>query len=71
MSARVGDFELARQTREGQSHLMTRVIGTHVYLVPEYMLSGQLTVGVVVLEIMSGRMAQDVVANKLLVTDWA
>ncbi|URE04395.1 receptor-like protein kinase [Musa troglodytarum] len=80
MRARVADFGLARQSREGQSHLTTRVAGTHGYLAPEYALYGQLTeksdvysFGVLVLEIMSGRRALDtsVASNLVLVTDWA
>lgn len=80
MRARVADFGLAKQTREGQSHLTTRVAGTHGYLAPEYALYGQLTeksdvysFGVVVLEIMSGRKALDMSAssNVVLITDWA
>ncbi|KAJ6803200.1 uncharacterized protein M6B38_107300 [Iris pallida] len=80
MRARVADFGLAKQTREGQSHLTTRVAGTHGYLAPEYALYGQLTeksdvysFGVVVLEIMSGRKALDMSASSsvVLITDWA
>ncbi|THU67710.1 hypothetical protein C4D60_Mb05t27590 [Musa balbisiana] len=80
MRARVADFGLARQSREGQSHLTTRVAGTHGYLAPEYALYGQLTeksdvysFGVLVLELMSGRRALDtsVASNLVLVTDWA
>ncbi|XP_073102068.1 probable receptor-like protein kinase At1g11050 [Elaeis guineensis] len=80
MRARVADFGLARQSREGQSHLTTRVAGTHGYLAPEYALYGQLTeksdvysFGVLVLEIMSGRNALDTSAesNLVLITDWA
>lgn len=78
--ARVADFGLARQSREGQSHLTTRVAGTHGYLAPEYALYGQLTeksdvysFGVSLLEIMSGRRALDMSAPSgiVLVTDWA
>ncbi|KAL0348254.1 UNVERIFIED_CONTAM: putative receptor-like protein kinase [Sesamum angustifolium] len=36
MRARVADFGLAKQSQEGQSHLTTRVAGTHGYLAPEY-----------------------------------
>ncbi|KAG1328105.1 putative receptor-like protein kinase [Cocos nucifera] len=80
MRARVADFGLARQSREGQSHLTTRVAGTRGYLAPEYALYGQLTeksdvysFGVLVLEIMSGRNALDtsVESNLVLITDWA
>ncbi|RVX04540.1 putative receptor-like protein kinase [Vitis vinifera] len=81
MRARVADFGLAKQSREGQSHLTTRVAGTHGYLAPEYALYGQLTeksdvysFGVVVLEIMCGRKALDLSSGSpgaFLITDWA
>ncbi|KAG0501723.1 hypothetical protein HPP92_001795 [Vanilla planifolia] len=80
LRARVADFGLAKQSREGQSHLTTRVAGTHGYLAPEYALYGQLTeksdvysFGVLVLEIMSGRRALDMSSpsNLVLITDWA
>ncbi|KAF8377069.1 hypothetical protein HHK36_030442 [Tetracentron sinense] len=82
MKARVADFGLARQSREGQSHLTTRVAGTHGYLAPEYALYGQLTeksdvysFGVVVLEIMCRRKALDFSSSSspqaVLITDWA
>ncbi|KAL8208936.1 hypothetical protein R6Q57_008348 [Mikania cordata] len=82
MGARVADFGLAKQSREGQSHLTTRVAGTHGYLAPEYALYGQLTeksdvysFGVVILEIMCGRKALDLSStdspHKFLITDWA
>ncbi|KAF7143543.1 hypothetical protein RHSIM_Rhsim05G0044000 [Rhododendron simsii] len=82
MRARVADFGLAKQSREGQSHLTTRVAGTHGYLAPEYALYGQLTeksdvysFGVVVLEIMGGRKALDLSSSgsphAFLITDWA
>lgn len=80
MRARVADFGLARRSREGQSHLTTRVAGTHGYLAPEYALYGQLTeksdvysFGVLVLEILSGRHVLDMTASTgpVLITDWA
>jgi hypothetical protein len=80
MRARVADFGLARRSREGQSHLTTRVAGTHGYLAPEYALYGQLTeksdvysFGVLLLEIMSGRRVLDMTApaGPVLITDWA
>ncbi|XP_071725613.1 probable receptor-like protein kinase At1g11050 [Rutidosis leptorrhynchoides] len=81
MGARVADFGLAKQSREGQSHLTTRVAGTHGYLAPEYALYGQLTeksdvysFGVVILEIMCGRKAIDLSSESpraFLITDWA
>uniref|UniRef100_A0A2C9VHP5 non-specific serine/threonine protein kinase n=1 Tax=Manihot esculenta TaxID=3983 RepID=A0A2C9VHP5_MANES len=43
MRARVADFGLAKQSRESQSHLSTRVAGTRGYLAPEYALYGQVT----------------------------
>ncbi|KAL5562821.1 hypothetical protein UlMin_032568 [Ulmus minor] len=81
MRARVADFGLAKQSREGQSHLTTRVAGTHGYLAPEYALYGQLTeksdvysFGVVILEIMCGRKALDLSSSEspraFLLTDW-
>uniref|UniRef100_A0A7N0ZXU5 non-specific serine/threonine protein kinase n=1 Tax=Kalanchoe fedtschenkoi TaxID=63787 RepID=A0A7N0ZXU5_KALFE len=82
MRARVADFGLAKQSTEGQSHLTTRVAGTHGYLAPEYALYGQLTdksdvysFGVVILEIMCGRRALDLSSSgsthAFLITDWA
>jgi hypothetical protein len=80
MRASLADFGLARRSREGQSHLTTRVAGTHGYLAPEYALYGQLTeksdvysFGVLVLEVMSGRHALDLAAPSgvVLITDWA
>ncbi|OWM90107.1 probable receptor-like protein kinase At1g11050 [Punica granatum] len=79
MKARVSDFGLAKQSREGQSHLTTRVAGTYGYLAPEYALYGQLTeksdvysFGIVILEIMSGRKVLDISdSSVLLITDWA
>ncbi|XP_030545165.1 probable receptor-like protein kinase At1g11050 [Rhodamnia argentea] len=80
MNARVADFGLAKQSREGQSHLTTRVAGTYGYLAPEYALYGQLTeksdvysFGVVILEVMSGRKVLDTSElnpGPLLITDW-
>ncbi|KAK6132261.1 hypothetical protein DH2020_034001 [Rehmannia glutinosa] len=79
MKALVADFGLAKQSSEGQSHLTTRVAGTHGYLAPEYALYGQLTekidvysFGIVILEIMSGRRVLDASEpSKILITDWA
>ncbi|PIA27252.1 hypothetical protein AQUCO_08200044v1 [Aquilegia coerulea] len=83
MKARVADFGLVKQIKEGQSHLTTRVAGTHGYLAPEYALYGQLTeksdvysFGVVVLEIISSRRALDLSYSNsdpqaILITDWA
>ncbi|CAL8106062.1 unnamed protein product [Prunus armeniaca] len=84
LKAKVADFGLAKQSSEGQSHLTTRVAGTHGYLAPEYALYGQLTeksdvysFGIVILEIMSGRKVLDTSNDSgsnqsfVLITDWA
>lgn len=79
MKAKVADFGLAKQSTEGQSHLTTRVAGTHGYLAPEYALYGQLTeksdvysFGILILEIMSGRKVLDTSnPSVILITDWA
>lgn len=78
MRARVADFGLATRGKEGESHLTTRIAGTHGYLAPEYALYGQLTeksdvysFGIVVLEIMCGRKALDFSSSTVLITDWA
>ncbi|CAL1412518.1 unnamed protein product [Linum trigynum] len=79
MKAKVADFGLAKQSLEGQSHVTTRVAGTHGYLAPEYALYGQLTeksdvysFGVVILEVISGRKVIDSSSSSfLLITDWA
>lgn len=79
MKARVSDFGLAKQNAEGQSHLTTRVAGTHGYLAPEYALYGHFTekidvysFGVLILEIMSSRRVLDASEpSKILITDWA
>ncbi|KAF9609780.1 hypothetical protein IFM89_018228 [Coptis chinensis] len=79
MKARVADFGLAKQCKEDQSHLTTRVAGTYGYLAPEYALYGQLTeksdvysFGIVILETMSGRKVLDMSSpTSLLITDWA
>ncbi|KAH6823345.1 Protein kinase superfamily protein [Perilla frutescens var. hirtella] len=78
MRARLADFGLAKRGKEGESHLTTRIAGTHGYLAPEYALYGQLTgksdvysFGIVVLEIMCGRKALDMSSSTFLITDWA
>ncbi|KAI3821264.1 hypothetical protein L1987_08828 [Smallanthus sonchifolius] len=82
MKALVADFGLAKQSRDGQSHMTTRIAGTYGYVAPEYALYGQLTeksdvysFGIIVLEIMSGRMVLEEVkgvnSGMVLVADWA
>ncbi|KAF0922320.1 hypothetical protein E2562_031812 [Oryza meyeriana var. granulata] len=65
--AKLSDFGLAKDGPEGDdTHVSTRVMGTHGYAAPEYILTGHLTTksdvysfGVVLLEILSGRRAVD------------
>ncbi|XP_027106421.1 probable receptor-like protein kinase At1g11050 [Coffea arabica] len=82
MRARIADFGLAKENREGQSHLTTKVAGTYGYLAPEYALYGRLTeksdvysFGVVVLEIMCGKKALSWSSSEssqaILIADWA
>ncbi|XP_071702665.1 probable receptor-like protein kinase At1g11050 [Rutidosis leptorrhynchoides] len=82
MKALVADFGLAKQNREGQTHMTTRVAGTYGYVAPEYALYGQLTeksdvysFGIIVLEIMSGRKvleeAKGSNSGMVLIADWA
>ncbi|XP_057518866.1 probable receptor-like protein kinase At1g11050 [Amaranthus tricolor] len=66
MRARMAEFGLGRQSIQGQSHLHTRVTGTHGYLAPEYAMYGQLTeksdiysFGMIILETMTGKKAFD------------
>ncbi|KAJ6381330.1 hypothetical protein OIU77_030079 [Salix suchowensis] len=66
-NARLSDFGLARDAPTGDnSHVSTRIMGTHGYAAPEYLARGHLTAksdvysfGVVVLEMLSGRRAID------------
>ncbi|CAO2813643.1 unnamed protein product [Amaranthus hypochondriacus] len=65
--ARLSDFGLAKLGPVGdRTHVSTRVMGTYGYCAPEYAMSGKLTLksdiyslGVVLLEIISGRKAID------------
>ncbi|KAF3323440.1 serine/threonine-protein kinase [Carex littledalei] len=66
-NAKLSDFGLAKDGPEGDdSHVSTRVMGTHGYAAPEYIMTGHLTAksdvysfGVVLLELLSGRMCVD------------
>ncbi|CAK9319973.1 unnamed protein product [Citrullus colocynthis] len=65
--AKLSDFGLARDGPIGdQSHVSTKIMGTHGYAAPEYLATGHLTArsdvysfGVVLLELLSGRRAID------------
>lgn len=58
---KIADFGLARLFPEDETHVNTRVAGTHGYMAPEYLMHGHLSVkadvysyGVLVLELISG-----------------
>ncbi|XP_073010914.1 serine/threonine-protein kinase RIPK-like [Typha latifolia] len=66
-NAKLSDFGLAKQGPEDdETHVTTRIMGTHGYAAPEYILTGHLTsksdvysFGVVLLEILTGRRSID------------
>lgn len=66
-NAKLSDFGLAKDGPEGDNtHVSTRVMGTHGYAAPEYIMTGHLTTmndvygfGVVLLELLTGRRAMD------------
>ncbi|CAH9098823.1 unnamed protein product [Cuscuta epithymum] len=66
-TAKLSDFGLAKDGPEGdETHVSTRIMGTHGYAAPEYLMTGHLTslsdvysFGVVLLEIVTGRRAMD------------
>ncbi|PQM33835.1 putative serine/threonine-protein kinase NAK [Prunus yedoensis var. nudiflora] len=80
-NAKLSDFGLAKYgPRDGQDHVMTRILGTKGYIAPEYIGTGHVTLktdvysfGVVLLEILSGSCAvkkySDGMAGDL--TKWA
>ncbi|KAK6148751.1 hypothetical protein DH2020_016276 [Rehmannia glutinosa] len=66
-NAKLSDFGLAKDGPEGDNtHVSTRVMGTHGYAAPEYIMTGHLTTmndvysfGVVLLELLTGKRAMD------------
>ncbi|KAG8072624.1 hypothetical protein GUJ93_ZPchr0006g43883 [Zizania palustris] len=66
-TAKLSDFGLAKEGPQGDAtHVSTRVMGTHGYAAPEYILTGHLTsksdvysFGVVLLELLTGRRSVD------------
>ncbi|KAF3335904.1 serine/threonine-protein kinase [Carex littledalei] len=80
-SAKLSDFGLAKMGPEGEdTHVSTRVMGTHGYAAPEYVMTGHLTIrsdvysfGVVLLELLTGRRAMDKSRGKAeeKLVDWS
>ncbi|KAL3824501.1 hypothetical protein ACJIZ3_020530 [Penstemon smallii] len=66
-TSKVSDFGLAKDGPEGDdTHVSTRIMGTHGYAAPEYVMTGHLTTmtdvysfGVVLLELLTGKRAFD------------
>lgn len=66
-TAKLSDFGLAKDGPEGdQTHVSTRIMGTHGYAAPEYLMTGHLTAasdvysfGVVLLELITGKRSMD------------
>jgi serine/threonine protein kinase len=66
-NTKLSDFGLAKDGPQGdETHVTTRVMGTHGYAAPEYIMTGHLTAksdvysfGVVLLELLAGRQSVD------------
>ncbi|KAJ3681589.1 hypothetical protein LUZ60_014162 [Juncus effusus] len=79
-TTKLSDFGLAKMGPEGEeTHVTTRVMGTHGYAAPEYVMTGHLTTrsdvysyGVVLLELLTGKRALDKNRGKLheKLVDW-
>ncbi|KAL4571818.1 hypothetical protein LXL04_018583 [Taraxacum kok-saghyz] len=71
-TAKLSDFGLAKDGPEGDdTHVSTRVMGTHGYAAPEYLMTGHLTAasdvysfGVVLVELLTGRKSMDKTRSK-------
>ncbi|KAK4479537.1 hypothetical protein RD792_015054 [Penstemon davidsonii] len=80
-TSKVSDFGLAKDGPEGDdTHVSTRIMGTHGYAAPEYVMTGHLTTmndvysfGVVLLELLTGKRAFDKSrpAREQLLVEWA
>ncbi|XP_010458935.1 PREDICTED: protein kinase 2A, chloroplastic [Camelina sativa] len=80
-NAKLSDFGLAKAGPTGDNtHVSTKVMGTHGYAAPEYVATGRLTAksdvysfGVVLLELISGRRAMDNSngGSECSLVDWA
>ncbi|XP_057467238.1 serine/threonine-protein kinase RIPK-like [Actinidia eriantha] len=80
-TAKLSDFGLAKDGPEGDdTHVSTRVMGTHGYAAPEYVMTGHLTAasdvysfGVVLLELLTGRRSVDKTrpTREQNLADWA
>ncbi|KAL7002706.1 Proline-rich receptor-like protein kinase perk1 [Sarracenia purpurea var. burkii] len=74
----VADFGLAKLSNDNYTHVSTRIMGTFGYLAPEYASSGKLTeksdvysYGIVLLELITGRLPVDVHSDDDSLVDWA
>ncbi|MFS8016316.1 putative transferase, protein kinase RLK-Pelle-RLCK-VIIa-2 family [Helianthus anomalus] len=79
-NAKLSDFGLAKMASASQSHVTTRVMGTHGYAAPEYVTTGHLYVksdvygfGVVLVEMLTGMRAldDDRPGNQRNLVEWA